>query len=77
MSHRIGDAGKVPLTGSERKAEAKLSSHMSRALTSSGRVEVVWCSQARCRYKRGRFAVEVSRLVEPANAQEVLSPDPD
>jgi len=33
MSHRIGDVGKVPLTGSERKAEAELFSYMSRALT--------------------------------------------
>ena len=33
MSHRIGDIVKVPLTGSERKAEAELFSYMSRALT--------------------------------------------
>ena len=33
MSHRIGGVGKVPPTGSERKAEAELFSYMSRALT--------------------------------------------
>ena len=38
MSHRIGDVGKAPLTGSERKAEAELFSYMSRALTKG----VVW-----------------------------------
>ena len=33
MSHRIGDAGKVPLTDSERKAEVELFSYIGWALT--------------------------------------------
>ena len=33
MSHRIGDIGKVPLTGSERKAEADMFSCMNRTST--------------------------------------------